>query len=957
MKKILTALILILFSLQCPAAGPEYSFRHLTSGDGLSSNTVRALLQDHRNIIWIGTSEGLDSFDGREVIHHELSENGPNYVNCLLEDSSHVLWAGTDDALYRYVNGGMEQVQDAPKAAYSCMAEDSDGALWLGTIDNGLYRYHNGVFTAFLPGQIIEALRFTEQGRLWVASLSAPDGLFLFNDALEQFTDPSFSYYGCTPARVCAMEEDGAGNLWLGTWDKGIYRMDPTTRSVRCVVPAQTGLTRIHSLLQESSRNLLAGSDEGLFQVDPYTGEHTLYTNDRNALRSLSNKFVYPLLKDHENGLWIGTFYGGVNYVSPGNGQFLSLSLSDLTGAEEDFAVSSFCEDPDGSIWMGSDNGGLFRYYPESGKAEQWAPSAAWASRFASLNIHALYRQGDWLWIGNYPSRTLRVNLKTKAVQEYAPLSVYAFYLAEDDSLWAGSTSGIWQYSPSEDLFIQEKTVNEVVWTIAGAPDGTLWFGTSGKGIFVRKPAGDWEELNSQNSILPNDYVNHLLFSHETLVASTRRGIAVFAKDNPHVLLPKTDVRFLSYNSSHLWMSSTKALMRLGPQEAPVLERFQKFDGVFTEQYMPGAGLISRDGHIYLGAANGFLSFFPGAVHSAPPLPNVLFTRFYASGHGKLLNVFASHGDEPFHLPFRMRNLTIGFAAPSFSVPEKVQYAYRLEGGDNEWTELGNQNWVSLNLLPPRSYRLHVKARNNNGEWNEGTVLEFDIKAHPLLSKTAIVIYFILGALLVWLALRALTRRVERKTKIQIEGEERDDRIQMLNTLADQLEAPITGIGLQVKKLKGSASSAELTIIDKNQRMLRGIVGNLRMMKQTASEDPSRAAEPEGPEAFMARLDHLITDNLANPDLSVSFLAQEMAISRSGLFAKVKEYTGETPNNLISQARLNTAANHLSRGKYSVGEICYMTGFSSPSYFSKVFAAQFGLPPLEWAKKHAHFMD
>ena len=107
----------------------------------------------------------------------------------------------------------------------------------------------------------------------------------------------------------------------------------------------------------------------------------------------------------------------------------------------------------------------------------------------------------------------------------------------------------------------------------------------------------------------------------------------------------------------------------------------------------------------------------------------------------------------------------------------------------------------------------------------------------------------------------------------------------------------------------------------------------------------------------MARLDSLITENLANPDLSVAFLSQEMAISRSGLFAKVKEYTGETPNNLIAQARLNTAANLLVQGKHSVGEICYMTGFSSPSYFSKVFAAQFGMTPHEWAKTQAAFNE
>ena len=84
----------------------------------------------------------------------------------------------------------------------------------------------------------------------------------------------------------------------------------------------------------------------------------------------------------------------------------------------------------------------------------------------------------------------------------------------------------------------------------------------------------------------------------------------------------------------------------------------------------------------------------------------------------------------------------------------------------------------------------------------------------------------------------------------------------------------------------------------------------------------------------------------------MEFLAKGMAISRSGLFAKTKELCGETPNRLINQTRLNAAAKLLSEGRHSVGEICYMTGFSSPSYFSKSFTAQFGVSPHEWTQMY-----
>ena len=134
--------------------------------------------------------------------------------------------------------------------------------------------------------------------------------------------------------------------------------------------------------------------------------------------------------------------------------------------------------------------------------------------------------------------------------------------------------------------------------------------------------------------------------------------------------------------------------------------------------------------------------------------------------------------------------------------------------------------------------------------------------------------------------------------------------------------------------------------------MLKNVSANLLQMRSALREEDGEPDSAPEQEDLLTRLDKIIAENLANPDLSVTFLAKELAISRSGLFAKVKELSGDTPNNLINQARLNTAAKLLSEGKHTVGEICYMTGFSSPSYFSKCFLNQFGVPPHEWAQSH-----
>ena len=268
-----------------------------------------------------------------------------------------------------------------------------------------------------------------------------------------------------------------------------------------------------------------------------------------------------------------------------------------------------------------------------------------------------------------------------------------------------------------------------------------------------------------------------------------------------------------------------------------------------------------------------------------------------------------------------------------------------------------------------------VVASNNSGVWNtEGASLSFPIRPHPLLSAPALALYILLAGILFYLLGRWLLIRAEKKSQAKYERaldaavslvkeEERDDRVHLISSLADQLEAPITGIGVQLDKLKETSRSPQavkggLSVIEKNHRMLRNVALNLQQMRTALAlregQDGEAPAEstPDKEEDFLMRLDRIINENIANPELSVAFLAQELAISRSGLFAKAKELSGETPNKLINQARLNAAAKLLTEGKHTIGEICYMTGFSSPSYFSKSFVNQFGVTPHEWARMH-----
>lgn len=970
MKKTVLLLFLLWTLAALPAAGSDFAFRHYTSRNGLSSNTVRAILQDSRGLIWLGVSGGLDSFDGREFLHYALPGTEGGTVQCLYEDSSGTLWVGTDGAAFRLENGALERIPDFPAAEVNAFVEDRDRAIWIGTWEKGLYRYADGQLTAFLDGHRVEDLLVSRDGRLWVADATVEEGLMIYHPASRSFVVPDLSFQDCSPTRVHVMDQDENGDLWLGTWNSGLYRMAAATRTVHRAVPPGLGLNHIHSLIHDGAWNFLIGSDDGLLDVNPQTGEQTLYRNDRKDPSSLSDQFVYPVIRDHEGGIWIGTAHGGVNYIAPGAGQFTARSLTDLVGADEDYIVSCFCEDPDGTLWIGSDNGGLFRYDPVRNTAGRWNAPVGWKERLSTLNIHALLRQGDDLWIGTYTENVLRLDVRTGRIRVYGrpegldATSSYAICAGLDGTVWASTNTGICRYDASTDRFTLEKTVGDWIIDSRADADGSLWFATARNGILRRAADGTWLTYNVEGGFLPSNYINSLLPMPQGLFVGTQKGLALVTEEETRSLLEDAEIQKVVFDGNQLWLSTGTGIVRYSLPDG-LQEKFGADDGLYASLFSPNAGLVTRDGTIYLGAADGFVSFNPGAVRSNETAPPVLFTRFQASGPGISEDVFQTRGRGPVVLPWRLKDIRISFAALSYCAPQNNRYAYRLEGMDPSWKDLDSENTLTLSQLPAGRYRLQVIACNNSGVWNrEGASLSFTIRPHPLLSSLSLALYVLLTAFLGFLLVRWLLRRTEQKSQVRyaqelaiVREEERDDRYQFVSSLSDQMGVPLSGIGVQLERMKEQAKTGQpvrggLSVIEKNYRMLRSIAGNLEQIRQglAPADAPEQNAAPDAGEQFLLRLNKLIQDNIAHPDLSVAFLAQEMAISRSGLFAKTKELSGETPNKLINQARLNMAARLLSEGRHTIGEICYMTGFSSPSYFSKSFTAQFGVTPHEWAQ-------
>jgi len=346
MKKQHTLILLVLFIFVPEITNADtFSFRHYKAEDGLTSNTVSCIIQDRNGFIWIGTEGCLNRFDGHTFKEFSNTKEGKvtlwsSYITSLLEVKNGDIWIGADDGIYIYHPRTEEIVRFRVKAdnvgitsyIYN-MVEDASGNVWAATYGQGVFRYHSKtnkleqyrIIVNGTSSKTYDNVNFVyvdHSNQVWVAPKAPMNSLITFDRTKNCFHD--FEFKGSKDIIVYRIFEDSKQNLWLGTWDKGICLLDKQKKNITKYLSPEGGggILHIHEISEFKPNVLLIGSDDGLSLFNTLTGSQQLFTSSEIDPLSLSDKFVYPILKDQEGGIWIGTYFGGINYISPNSGLF-----------------------------------------------------------------------------------------------------------------------------------------------------------------------------------------------------------------------------------------------------------------------------------------------------------------------------------------------------------------------------------------------------------------------------------------------------------------------------------------------------------------------------------------------------------------------------------------------------------------------------------------------------------
>lgn len=885
----------------CP--GQDMRFTVLTSRDGLLSNTVNAIIKDRCGFLWFATADGLDRFDGMEHKAYRFDPTDKSgyrskEVTCMYEDGAGQLWVGTMGGGLYFFDRSHDRFQPYKQLSeYKADAEryikaiygDKNGQLWIGSlaglciIDPKTKRevfYKPGEHK---PGQlqqgIILAIFRDSQQRMWVGT---GGGLYLYNDVSDSFI--SFRHENNNPSSI---PNDGINaiaecqhKLWIGTND-GLSCLSSDLKTFRTFkYNANDNSTLSGNLiysLTASGDDIWVGAEGGLNIINTVSGKVKRYNHDDRDKFSLSSKSIRCIYNDPQGIYWIGTYQGGVDKYDKNLTLFNSKQNNayDPAGLNAPF-VSSFAENKDGDIFVGTDGGGLNLFHVKSGLFSHIAIRAREKNNSAGLPILTMMLDhNQQLWIGTFQDGIFIYNTKTgqykqlTAGNDVAHINHNEIFCIKEDSkgkIWIGTNGGgVNVYDPSTKTFLKYVSnpvsademplpVNGFIRAIEEDHEGNIWIGTYGSGIAVLNPKSQkFQVYDDKNTGMA---INRAFSLMEDLKGNMWIGTAgdgLFCLNSSHKKmvnysapenLPDGVVhKLLEDQSGNIWLSTDKGICKFNTASKK-FTRFSAYNGLQNDAFIDGAGLRTKKGLLFFGGAEGFNYIDPQQeVNRNNNIPPVFFTSL------KVNNTVVTAGN---HSPLKQdiavakqidldykQDFSISYSGINFTLPQQNRYAYILKSFNKSWNYVGSATTAYYTNLDPGEYVFEVRVCNNDGVWNN-TGAQIRIVIHPPIWMTwyAYLLYAMMaaGALLL-IRHRGINKL---KAKLAIEQERREAervheldqlKIKFFTNLSHEFRTPISLIMAPADKLlaehKDDQTTGQVTVIRRNARRLLNLVNQL----------------------------------------------------------------------------------------------------------------------------------
>lgn len=743
----------------------QANFRHLTTSDGLSHNTVQDLVQDSKGFLWFATADGLNRYDGLnfQIYRRSLRDKrsmSSNEVTCLLEDKKGRIWIGTR-------SGGICQLDssgshfnhlrktnlgtDISAAVITSLAEDKAGNLWAATHGLGLLlinpdtkqvRQFN-TKTDNLPSDHVLRVVPDRKGNLWIGFTS---GILvkmnLTNHHIQQYKFERYNYI--SKGNITAIFCDSHDRIWVGTEGWGLFRYEESKDDFAPVFYKSEvieGTNIVRSMYEDKKGKFWLGTDDGVVLSDDIDFKRiSHYRAEPSVPGSLSTHATYCIRGDKQGNIWVGTWEGGLNilFAKPGlfdQYQYQPGQVNSLLAPQ----VSAVSADADGNVWLGSRRG------------------LTLLNRKTRSYSHFMHREGDPNSINGNDVTNIRQVTKTsmlvniwnngtdivdsrtgkvlKHLTQFKADRLLSIVPIDSNNVYIATNKGaLWQMDLHtwQTRRVEAFPPTKLSFTaMTAGPDSTIWIGSYDEGLI------EWDQRTGRVHFFHNTlqtgglYDAHItclfLDRKRQLWVGTQGGLHRYnAKSKKFALisidngLPNDAVMsIIQDKTGFLWIATNNGLCQMS-EAGKVIRTYRQDDGLAGNDFTERAVSQGPDGTLFWGGKHGLTVFNPDRANFVSPSFPVYLTGM------KLFNRPVVPGDidspltrdlpetKSVTLRYNQSVITFDFAAVLFQAHRNARYAYKLEGFEEAWNYVGPQRSATYTNLDPGTYELLVKASTSD---------------------------------------------------------------------------------------------------------------------------------------------------------------------------------------------------------------------------------------------------